>query len=95
MPNKKNQDAVITVVGHDQVGLIARVAGLLAEASINIKDISQTIMNDMFTMIMMVDLSQMSGDIRLLAQQLETLGQSLEVSIRIQHADIFDAMHRI
>lgn len=95
MQDKGHQDAVITVVGHDQVGLIARVAGLLAEAGINIKDISQTIMNDMFTMIMMVDLSRMDGDIRQLAQQLEALGRTLEVSIRVQHADIFDAMHRI
>ena len=76
-PNSQN--AVITVVGRDRVGIIAAVAGLLADVQVNIKDISQTILQDIFTMIMLVDIRSM------------TIG----ISIRVQHADIFDTMHRI
>ncbi|MDD2374417.1 MAG: hypothetical protein PWP10_2774 [Clostridiales bacterium] len=91
----KKQTAVITVVGHDRVGIIAAVSRLLADKNVNINDISQTILQDVFTMIMMVDLSKSQEDIKLLADELEALGKSLEISIRIQHTDIFDAMHRI
>lgn len=91
----KKQTAVITVVGHDRVGIIAAVSKLLAEQSVNINDISQTILQDVFTMIMLVDLTEMKSDIKLLADELEQLGKALEISIRIQHTDIFDAMHRI
>ena len=93
--NSKKQTAVITVVGHDRVGIIAAVSGLLAEKGVNINDISQTILQDVFTMIMLVDLTEMNSDIKLMANELEELGKKLEISIRIQHADIFDAMHRI
>ncbi|NLW10786.1 MAG: ACT domain-containing protein [Clostridiaceae bacterium] len=91
----KKKTAVITVVGHDRVGIIAAVSKLLAEQGVNINDISQTILQDVFTMIMLVDLADMRSDIKLLADELEHLGNELEISIRIQHADIFDAMHRI
>lgn len=87
--------AVITVVGKDRVGIIAAVARLLADESVNINDISQTILQDVFTMIMLVDLSQMKIDIKALAEQLEQKGSDLGISIRIQHSDIFNAMHRI
>ena len=69
--------AIITVVGHDRVGIIARVSGLLADMQVNIKDISQTILQDVFTMIMLVDLERMTFDIKDLAEQLERLGQEL------------------
>ena len=91
----KKQTAVITVVGHDRVGIIASVSNLLAEAGVNINDISQTILQNVFTMIMLVDLTQMKADIKQLADQLDDLGKELEISIRVQHTDIFDAMHRI
>lgn len=94
MHNKK-QTAVITVVGHDRVGIIASVSNLLADENVNINDISQTILQDVFTMIMLVDLSAMQNDIKHLADRLDELGNKLEISIRIQHTDIFDAMHRI
>lgn len=91
----KKTTAVITVVGHDRVGIIAAVSNLLAKKDVNINDISQTILQDVFTMIMLVDIAGMSSDIKLLADELEQLGSELEISIRIQHTDIFDAMHRI
>lgn len=95
MNDQSKQTAVITVVGHDRVGIIAGVAGMLADRQVNIKDISQTILEDVFTMIMLVDLSGMPSDIKELAEGLNALGSELGVSIRVQHSDIFDAMHRI
>ena len=95
MSESTKQTAVITVVGRDRVGIIAGVAGLLASVQVNIKDISQTILQDVFTMIMLVEISQMTIDIKELGKKLETLGQQIGLSIRVQHSDIFDAMHRI
>lgn len=95
MSEQSKHTAVITVVGKDRVGIIAGVSGLLAEYQVNINDISQTIMQDVFTMIMLVDLAKMTVDIKELADLLEKLGHGLGLSIRIQHSDIFDAMHRI
>ena len=89
------QTAVITVVGRDRVGIIAAVSAKLAEVNVNIKDISQTILQDVFTMIMLVDISQMSISLIELADRLEQVGTQIGLSIKIQHADIFDAMHRI
>lgn len=91
----RKPSAIITVVGKDRVGIIAAVATLLAEASVNINDISQTIMQGIFTMIMLVDLHQSNLDIKELADRLEARGREMDISIRIQHSDIFDAMHRI
>jgi ACT domain-containing protein len=87
--------AVITVIGQDKVGIIAGVSGILAECSVNILDISQTIMQDVFTMIMLVDLgtSQMSFDA--IKEKLQAFGNEKEVQIHLQHENIFNAMHRI
>ncbi len=88
-------NAIVTVVGQDKVGIIAAVCALLAENNINILDISQTILQGSFTMVMAVDVehSKVSlGDLRVL---LEQLGERMGISIRIQRQDMFDAMHRI
>jgi ACT domain-containing protein len=95
MQQQNKQTAVITVVGRDRVGIIAAVANLLADVQVNINDISQTILQDIFTMIMLVDISAMTINIHELGEQLEKLGDAIGISIRVQHADIFDAMHRI
>ncbi len=87
--------AVITVIGHDKIGIIAKVSAILSESSVNILDISQTIMQDMFTMIMLVDISNSSMEFGTLSEQLDACGKALGVSIRIQHEDIFHSMHRI
>ena len=92
-PNSQN--AVTAVVGRDRVGIIAAVAGLLADVQVNIKDISQTILQDIFTMIMLVDIRSMTVGILELGERLEQLGETIGISIRVQHADIFDTMHRI
>lgn len=87
--------AIVTVVGQDKVGIIAAVCALLAEENVNILDISQTILNGAFTMAMAVDVGQAKhpvGDLRTL---LEELGQRMDIAIRIQREEIFDAMHRV
>lgn len=87
--------AVITVIGEDKVGIIAKVTGVLAEDGINILDISQTILNNYFTMIMITDISKMSVNFKELNSKLSELGTQIGVTIKIQHQDIFNAMHKI
>lgn len=87
--------AVITVIGHDRVGIIATVSNILAEAQINILDISQTIMQDMFTMIMLVNIEKCTKPFDTIAKELDEVGERLGLSIRIQHEDVFNSMHRI
>ncbi|MBR3942826.1 MAG: ACT domain-containing protein [Clostridia bacterium] len=87
--------AVITVIGVDKVGIIAKVSGMLAEANINILDINQTIMNDLFTMIMYTDIKNMKGEFSAVADALENLGEEMGLQIRITHEDIYKSMHRI
>ncbi len=87
--------AIITVLGQDKVGIIAAICTLLAENNVNILDISQTILQGSFTMVMAVDLGASRLAIGELRGELETLGTSLGMSIRIQREELFDAMHRI
>jgi len=87
--------AVITVIGHDTIGIIAKVSAVLAANNVNIKDITQTILEEIFTMIMFVDMSKSNIDIKELADKLEALGSEIGLSIRIQNASLFNAMHRI
>ncbi|OGX18205.1 MAG: hypothetical protein A3K83_00005 [Omnitrophica WOR_2 bacterium RBG_13_44_8b] len=87
--------AIITVVGKDKVGIIAKISTTLAESNVNILDISQTILQEYFTMMMLVDLEGMSKELEELRKILNDLGKKLEVSITLQHEEIFKAMHRI
>ncbi len=87
--------AVITVVGKDTVGIIAKVCTYLANENVNILDISQTILKEFFNMIMIVDMSIAGNDFVKIANGLEELGNSMGLVIRIQREDIFDMMHRI
>lgn len=87
--------AVITVLGDDKVGIIAKVSTYLAENNINILDISQTIMQDVFTMIMLTDLAKSSKKVAEISEELDKLGTELGVSISIKHEDLFNSMHRI
>ena len=86
---------VITVVGKDCVGIIAKVCTYLAENRINILDISQTIVQDYFNMMMIVDANQSEKDIVAIAQDLEEIGKGIGVIIKAQSEEIFDMMHRI
>ena len=87
--------AVITVVGKDSVGIIAKVCTYLAENNINILDISQTIVQEYFNMMMIVDFSKTGKDFLVAANDLEKLGEGIGVIIKAQREDIFDMMHRI
>ena len=87
--------AIVTVIGKDQVGITAAVRSLLAQHSINILDISQTILQEYFTMVMLVDTAACDKSIVEISQLLEQAGQERGLSIRIQREDIFNAMHRI
>ena len=87
--------AIVTVIGKDQVGITAAVCSLLAQHNINILDISQTILQDYFTMVMLVDTAACTASIGEMADLLEQAGKEQELSIRIQREEIFDAMHRI
>lgn len=87
--------AIVTVIGKDQVGIIAAVCALLAEHNVNVLDISQTVLQEYFTMIMLVDASQINVSFAELSKSLEAAGSERSLSIRIQREDIFNAMHRI
>ena len=87
--------AIVTVVGKDQVGIIAGVCNTLAAHEINVLDISQTIMEGYFTMMMVVDLTLCAEPFDRLRDVLKTYGEERGLSIRIQREDIFDAMHNL
>lgn len=85
---------IITVVGHDTVGIIAKVCTYLAENQVNILNISQTIVDGYFNMMMIVDAGQVD-DVTRMSQELSRLGEEIGVIIRCQHEDIFNMMHRV
>lgn len=87
--------AIVTVIGKDRVGIIAEVCALLAKNNINVLDISQTILQDYFTMIMMVDTSNCEMPFAQMVQYLQEEGKKTGLNIHAQREDIFNAMHRI
>ena len=91
---EKNK-VIITVLGKDTVGIIAKVCTYLAEAGINILDISQTIVSGYFNMMMIVDLSKSEKQFAEIAEDLEKVGEGLGVTVKCQREEIFEMMHRI
>ena len=87
--------AIVTVVGKDAVGIIAAVCVELAKHNVNVLDISQTVMQGYFTMMMVVDVSASTLPLAELAQKMEEKGKTMNLSIRLQRGDIFKAMHRV
>lgn len=87
--------AIVTIIGSDRVGIIAGIANVMAEANVNILDISQSVIREYFTMIMMVDLAGASASFAELRRRLDGAGEALGVKVEIQREDIFQAMHRI
>lgn len=90
-----NVKAILTVIGKDNIGIIAGVSGKLAEMDVNILDVSQTIMNGYFTMIMMLDLSGVSVSFADMKKQLIAKGNELNVQIKMQREEIFTSMHSL
>jgi ACT domain-containing protein len=87
--------AIVTIIGSDRVGIIAGIATALAEADVNILDISQSVIREFFTMIMMVDLGGSAISFDELSERLASKGAELSVRVEIQREEIFKAMHRV
>ena len=87
--------AVITVIGKDNVGILHQVSGVCAKYQANVLEVTQSVFQDMFAMIMMVDITAMTTDFTQLSDELNSLGETLGLSIHAMHEDIFNAMHRI
>lgn len=87
--------AIVTVIGQDRPGIIAKVSTALAENKVNIEDISQTLMQGNFTMIMLCDMQNATLSLKDLKDNLVKVGEEIGVSIHVQHEDIFNAMHKI
>ena len=86
--------AIVSVIGKDKVGIIAKVSTLLAELGVNILDISQTILDDYFTMLMVVSIKD-AEDVASISEKMLALGAEIGVQITVQHESIFNAMHKL
>ena len=87
--------AVVTVVGKDMVGILSKVAGICAENRMNVIEVSQTILQDMFCMIMLVETADESANFAAFADSLKAEGEKLGLVIHAMHEDVFNSMHRI
>lgn len=87
--------AVITVIGKDAVGILAKVSTICAETNANVIEVTQSVLQDMFAMIMLVDITKMTDDFVVLQDKLTALGDTLGLKIHTMHEDIFNTMHRI
>ena len=86
---------IITVVGKDMVGILAKVSAICAENNANVIEVTQSVLQDMFAMIMLVDITGISGDFSALVDRMGSLGKELGLSIHTMHEDIFNSMHSI
>ena len=87
--------AVVTVIGKDTVGILHKVSGICAEYNVNVIEVTQSVLQDMFAMIMLVDISAINGDFSGLVEKMTALGTKLGLSIHTMHEDIFNSMHTI
>ncbi len=87
--------AVVTVMGKDQEGIIAKISGALYEYNVNVLDIRQNVMEDIFAMVMLVDLTKCTVELSRLSKVLEETGTAMAVKVIIMHEDVFNAMHRV
>lgn len=87
--------AIITVIGKDQVGIVAKISTICAKYDANILDINQTLLQEIFTMTMLIDIKNISKELGVLKEELEEVGKEMELKIHVIHEDIFNSMHRI
>lgn len=87
--------AIITVVGHDTVGILSKVSAMCAEHNVNIIEVSQSILQDMFCMIMLADVGNCTIPFTAFAEEAQSLGEKMNLSVHAMHEDIFNSMHRI
>ncbi len=86
---------VVTIIGQDRIGIVAKVSTALAEENVNVLDINQNIMNGFFNMVMIADMAKATSSLKDLQQKMAGVGQAIGVEIKMQHEDIFNVMHRI
>ena len=91
----KMMRAVITVIGKDAVGILAKVTGVCANEGANVMDVTQTIMQDLFAMTMLIDISALKSEFGAFSDRLKSLGKDMNLQIHVMHEDIFNSMHRI
>jgi ACT domain-containing protein len=87
--------AVITVLGKDMVGILAKVSTKCADANVNVLEVTQSVLQDLFAMIMLVDITGLDGEFSAFAQELADIGKDMGLSVHTMHEDIFNSMHRI
>lgn len=87
--------AVVTVIGKDMVGILAKVAGRCASCNANVVEVTQSVMQDMFAMVMLVDISGLNVDFPKFAEEVKGLGSEMDLVVHVMHEDLFNSMHRI
>ncbi len=87
--------AVVAVIGKDTVGILAKISAICAECNANVMDVTQTIMQDMFAMTMLIDISKCTAEYGDLADRLKKAGEEMNLQVHVMHEDIFNSMHRI
>ena len=87
--------AIITVIGQDKVGVIAKVTAVIAACNVNILDINQTLLQDIFTMVMLCDIGECNVDFKCFQEKLDEVGEEIAMKIQVQKEEIFSYMHRI
>lgn len=87
--------AVVAVIGKDTVGILAKVSGICAEYNANVMDVTQTIMQDLFAMTMLIDITSINDDYSTFADKLKQCGEQMHLQIHVMHEDIFNSMHSI
>ena len=87
--------AVVTVVGRDMVGILAKVAGECAKVNANVIEVNQSVLQDMFAMIMLIEIGELSCKLDVFSENMEALGNEMGLKIHVMHEDIFNSMHRV
>jgi len=87
--------AIITVIGKYQVGIVAKISNICAKYNANILDINQTLLQEIFTMVMLIDIEKLTDELGTLKDELVKMGEEIELQIHVMHEDIFNSMHRI
>ena len=87
--------AVVAVIGKDTVGILAKISAICAEYNANVMDVTQTIMQDLFAMTMLIDISSCNAEYSVLADKLKKTGDEMGLQVHVMHEDIFNSMHRI
>ena len=87
--------AVVAVIGKDTVGILARISAICAGDNVNVMDVTQTIMQDMFAMTMLIDISKCTEEYGILADKLKKAGEEINLQVHVMHEDIFNSMHHV